>query len=35
MKIDIMGSTWTLVGAIEMDDPRLKGCDGYTDWTTP
>jgi len=34
MKIDIMGSTWTLVERSEMDDPRLKGCDGYTDWTT-
>ena len=34
MKIDIMGSAWILVERSEMDDPRLKGCDGYTDWTT-
>lgn len=34
MKIDIMGSTWTIVEQSEMNDPKLKDCDGYTDWTT-
>ena len=34
MKIDIMGSTWSIVERSESEDPCLKGCDGYADWTT-
>lgn len=34
MQVNIMGTTWTMVERSEMDDPGLKGCDGYTDWTT-
>lgn len=34
MKIDIMGSAWTIVERSEREDPRLKDNDGYTDWTT-
>ena len=34
MKIDIMGSAWTIIERSEEDDPGLKNCDGYTDWTT-
>lgn len=33
MKIDILGSQWTIEERSEKDDPRLDGCDGYTDWT--
>lgn len=33
MKIDIMGSTWTMVERSEKEDPGLKNCDGYADWT--
>ena len=34
MLIDIMGTTWAMVERSEKDDPLLKDCDGYTDWTT-
>lgn len=34
MKINILGSEWTVMERSEADDPRLKDCDGYCDWTT-
>ena len=34
MKIDIMGSQWSIAERSEKDDPLLSGCDGYCDWTT-
>lgn len=34
MKIRILDSEWSIVERSEADDPRLKGCDGYCDWTT-
>lgn len=33
MKINILGSVWTIEERCEANDPRLEGCDGYTDWT--
>ena len=34
MKINILGSEWTIVERPEAEDKRLDGCDGYCDWTT-
>ena len=34
MKIDILGSEWTIIERSEAEDKRLEGCDGYCDWTT-
>lgn len=34
MKLEIMGSMWTVTERTEADDDRLKDCDGYCDWTT-
>lgn len=32
-KINILGSTWSIVERTEAEDSRLEGCDGYADWT--
>ncbi len=34
MKINILGSEWTIIERPEAEDKRLDGCDGYCDWTT-
>lgn len=34
MKINILGSEWTIIERPEAKDKRLDGCDGYCDWTT-
>lgn len=34
MKINILGSEWTIVERSETEDDNLKSADGYTDWTT-
>lgn len=34
MKLEIMGSMWTVTERTEAEDDRLKDCDGYCDWTT-
>lgn len=34
MKINILGSEWTITERSEAEDPRLENCDGYCDWTT-
>ena len=34
MKLNIMGSEWTIEELSEKDDSRLNDCDGYADWTT-
>ena len=34
MKINILGSEWTINERPEAEDKRLDGCDGYCDWTT-
>lgn len=34
MKIDILGTEYTITECSETEDKRLKECDGYTDWTT-
>ena len=34
MKLEIMGSMWTVTERTEADDDRLTDCDGYCDWTT-
>lgn len=34
MKLNIMGSEWTIEERSEKDDSRLNDCDGYADWTT-
>lgn len=34
MKIDILGSEWTIIERLEAEDKRLEDCDGYCDWTT-
>ena len=34
MKINILGSEWTIIERPEAEDKRLYGCDGYCDWTT-
>ena len=33
MKINILGSEWTITERPEAEDKRLDGCDGYCDWT--
>ena len=33
MKINILGSEWTIIERPEAEDKRLDGCDGYFDWT--
>lgn len=32
-KVDILGNTWTVKTATESMEPRLQGCDAFTDWT--
>ena len=32
--VHILGSVWTIKERSESEDERLKGCDGYCDWTT-
>lgn len=32
--IHILGSVWTIKEQSENDNPMLKNCDGYCDWTT-
>ena len=34
MKINILGSEWTIIERSEAEDKRLDKCDGYCDWTT-
>ena len=34
MKINILGSEWTIIERPEAEDKRLDGCDCYCDWTT-
>lgn len=34
IKVNILGSEWTVRSATEAEDPRLDGLSGYTDWTT-
>lgn len=34
MKVNILGSTWTITERSEAEDNRLDNCDGYCDWTT-
>lgn len=31
--ITILGSEWAIAERSEVEDVRLKDCDGYTDWT--
>lgn len=33
MKIDIMGSSWTIRERTDKEDRKLEDCDGYCDWT--
>ena len=33
MKINILGTSWAVEERSEEDDPMLKDCDGYCDWT--
>lgn len=33
MQINILGSPWAIEERSETDDPMLKNCDGYCDWT--
>ncbi len=34
MKVNILGSAWTITERSEAEDSRLNNCDGYCDWTT-
>ena len=34
IKVNILGSEWTVRSATEAEDPRLEGKNGFTDWTT-
>lgn len=34
MKINILGSEWTIVERSEAEDKNLENADGYCDWTT-
>ena len=34
MKINILGSEWTIVERSEKEDQNLENADGYCDWTT-
>lgn len=34
MKINILGTEYTIQKHLGQDDERLNGCDGYCDWTT-
>jgi hypothetical protein len=34
MKIDVLGTKWSVTICSEKDDERLHDCDGYSDWTT-
>ena len=34
LKVNILGSTWTITERSEAEDNRLDNCDGYCDWTT-
>ena len=34
MKINILGSEWTIIERSEAEHKRLDKCDGYCDWTT-
>lgn len=33
MKIDVLGTKWSVTTCSEKDDDRLRDCDGYCDWT--
>ena len=32
-KVNILGSEWTIKEQSESENEKLKGCDGYMDWT--
>jgi hypothetical protein len=32
--VSILGTDWAIKEQSESENERLKGCDGYTDWTT-
>lgn len=34
IKVNILGSEWTVRSATEAEEPRLEGKNGFTDWTT-
>ena len=34
MRINILGSEWTIVERSEKEDQNLENADGYCDWTT-
>lgn len=34
IKVNILGSEWTVRSATETEEPRLDGVSGFTDWTT-
>ena len=34
IKVNILGSEWTVRSATEAEEPRLDGVNGFTDWTT-
>ena len=34
MKINVLGSEWTIVERREAEDKNLENADGYCDWTT-
>ena len=34
IKVNILGSEWTVRSATESEEPRLVGISGFTDWTT-
>lgn len=34
IKVNILGSEWTVRSATEVEEPRLEGVNGFTDWTT-
>lgn len=33
IKVNILGSEWTVRSATESEEPRLQGVNGFTDWT--
>lgn len=34
IKVNILGSEWTVRSATEAEEPRLENKNGFTDWTT-
>lgn len=34
MKVSVLGETYEILLRSDQEDPKLKECDGYCDWTT-